>query len=230
VIKPDPDTGISITVEISRGKNGTGLLEETMKGLNEFLRKNKQLCNIVLDEFQEITELKESGAIEGIIRSYIQRQQNVSYFFVGSRRRILLDIFNNSKRPFYRSSLNFVLPPLPENATVQYIMREFKKNGKECPEKIAEEISRYSDGYPYYIQKLCYYIFDEAKNKVNEKILHRAVSQLLYEETPLYEMTLQNLRSGQRAFLYSLARETTKTPFTTRQVCVGQSKVAKAEK
>ncbi len=28
-------------------------------------------------------------------------------------------------------------------------------------------------------------------------------------------MTLQNLRSGQKSFLYSLARETTRTPFTT---------------
>ncbi|MEW6556997.1 MAG: ATP-binding protein [Elusimicrobiota bacterium] len=97
VIKPDPETGIAITVEIARGKTGTQLLEETMKGFSEFLESSKTSCNIALDEFQEITELKESKTIEGIMRSYIQQQQNVSYFFIGSRRRILSDIFNDKK-------------------------------------------------------------------------------------------------------------------------------------
>ncbi|MEW6558336.1 MAG: hypothetical protein AB1349_13480 [Elusimicrobiota bacterium] len=38
---------------------------------------------------------------------------------------------------------------------------------------------------------------------------------MLSEETPLFEMMLQNLRPGQISFLIALAKESTKTPFTT---------------
>jgi len=121
VIKPDTETGISITLEIARGKTGKELLEETMKGFGDFLNIKKKKYNIVIDEFQEIAELKESSSIEGIMRTYIQHQQNVSYFFIGSRRRILLDIFNNKNKAFYKSAINYTLPVLPESDTIKYL-------------------------------------------------------------------------------------------------------------
>ena len=215
VIRPDSESGVAITVEITKGKTGSQLLEDTMKGFSEFLKSGKISCNIALDEFQEITELKDSGAIEGIMRAYIQDQQNVSYFFIGSRRRILLDIFNNEKRPFYKSAIHYSLPPLPYDGTVKYLLKMFKVNGKDCPEIIAGNIYKITEGYPYYIQKLSYYTFEVEKEKVSEKNLQEGVNQLLAEETPLFEMMLQNLHPGQVSFLVALAKEPTGTPFNT---------------
>ena len=215
VIKPDPEAGISITMEVAKNVAGIDLLEETMKGLSEFLKKSTRSFNIALDEFQEITELKESGQIEGILRSYIQHQKNVSYFFVGSRRRILLDIFNNRKRPFYKSAINMTLMQLPRNKVVEYLTDVFGKNGKDCPQYLAGEIYDITEGNPYYIQKLSYYVFEKATHRINKKTLNYALRQMLYEETPLFEAMLQNLRPGQMSFLYSLAKESTKTPFKT---------------
>ncbi|MFH0947899.1 MAG: ATP-binding protein [Elusimicrobiota bacterium] len=218
VIKLDPETGLAITVEIARGKSGMQLLEETMRGFGEFLKSGRIKCNVAFDEFQEITELKESKSIEGTMRSYIQDQQNVSYFFIGSRRRILSDIFNDKKRPFYKSAINYVLPPLPLADTVKYLGALFKKSGKKCPEDIAQKIHDLSAGYPYYVQKLSYFIFDTTKNKINDKHFHEGLMQMLSEETPLLEMMLQNLRPGQISFLSSLAKEPTDAPFTTEYI------------
>lgn len=215
VIKPDPETGIAITVEVSRTKTATELLEETMKGFREFLKSERKPCNVALDEFQEITELKESRTIEGVMRAYIQQEQNVSYFFIGSRRRILSDIFNDKKRPFYKSAINYSLSYLPSEAVVKFLMDIFRKNGKNCPENFAQQISDLTKGYPHYIQKLSYYIFDLTKNTVQEKIFHQGITEMLYEETPLFEMMLQNLKPRQISFLFSLAEEPTSTPFTT---------------
>lgn len=213
VLKPDPEAGMAFTVEVAKSKTGGQLLEETLKGFGEFLKSGKLSCNVTFDEFQEITELKESKFIEGTLRSYMQDQQNVSYFFVGSRRRILMDMFNDKKRPFYKSAINYVLTALPAGDAAKYLADLFAQNGKNCPAPLAAKIHAMADGYPYYIQKLSYFVYEASKNHVTEDSLHEGHKQMLLEETPLFEIMLQALRPRQIALLYAIAKEPTKTPF-----------------
>lgn len=215
VLKPGPETGMAFTVEVAKSKPGGQLLEETLKGFGEFLKSGKISCNVAFDEFQEITELKESKFIEGTLRSYMQDHQNVSYFFVGSRRRILMDMFNDKKRPFYKSAINYILTALPAEDTAKYLVDLFAQNGKDCPAPLASKIHSMTDGYPYYIQKLSYFVYEASKTHVTEDSLHEGLRQMLLEETPLFEIMLQALRPRQIALLYAIAKEPTKTPFAT---------------
>ena len=58
VLRPD-ETGISISAEsVSPNLSGTELLDKTMAEFGEFLDAGKKQVNIVLDEFQEITEIR----------------------------------------------------------------------------------------------------------------------------------------------------------------------------
>jgi len=91
----------------------------------------------------------------------------------------------------------------------------FKKGGKNCLPEIAKKICDITEGYPYYIQKLSYYIFDAAKSNIKEKEFQQGLVELLDEETPLFEMMLQNLRQGQISFLHALAKEPTSAPFNS---------------
>jgi hypothetical membrane protein len=54
------------------------------------------------------------------MRTRIQRQQ-ASYFFIGSRRRILLGIFNERQRPFFQSAINYPLNLLPPDELAEFI-------------------------------------------------------------------------------------------------------------
>ena len=102
VLKPESSGGISLSVERSSvAKSGLPLLEETMESLGEFIHTTKALVQVTLDEFQEIVVLKEALQVEAALRTQIS-QHRASYFFVGSRRRILLGIFNERQRPFFR--------------------------------------------------------------------------------------------------------------------------------
>ena len=215
VIKPDPETGLTVTVEVARGKTGMELLDETMKGFGEFLKSGRTKYNVAFDEFQEITELRESKGIEGTLRAHIQEQRNISYFFIGSRRRILLDIFNDKKRPFYKSAINYTLAPLPQRDTANYLTGLFKGAGKKCPESIAARIHSASEGYPYYIQKLAYFVFEESGPMVGEKEFSGGLAQMLAEETPLFEAMLQSLRPRQMSLLTAIAKEQAPAPFST---------------
>lgn len=51
---------------------------------------------ICIDEFQQLAQLSGYKAMEGKMRSVWQTQQAVSYCFYGSKRHMMMDIFNNS--------------------------------------------------------------------------------------------------------------------------------------
>ncbi|MBI5327042.1 MAG: ATP-binding protein [Deltaproteobacteria bacterium] len=213
VVRPDQESGYSITVEISKGKTGIELIEDAMTGLGKFAAGKNALCHIVFDEFQEIVELKDAYAIEGVMRSHIQNHSNASYFFVGSRRRILSDMFNDRKRPFYKSAVNYHLSPLPMDDLISFLIERFKSQGKSCSREISQKIYDLTMGYPYYAQKLAYHTFELTDTQAADKELHGAFLRLIEEEKPLFEAIIQGLGIRQISLLTALAKEPTQTPF-----------------
>lgn len=214
VLRPDPESGVSLTVEPATTTRGIDLLNDSLAGLGKFMSSSKEGFHIVLDEFQEISELRESLQIEGTMRSHIQSHRNSSYFFVGSRRRILKDIFNERKRPFYRSAVNFPLSPLPIDEAVTFIVEQFKKGGKSCPVEIARRITEIVKGYPYYVQRIPYSIFEVSGKKITEKDYLKGFRKAMDEERFVYEAMLQVLSPQQIKLFSSLAEEPTDKPFS----------------
>lgn len=129
VIRPDGEYGVSLSVEKISQRRGLDLFSDTLENFGAFIAENKRGVHVVFDEFQEIVELHQYIQIEGILRSHIQTHSNASYFFVGSRRRVLNDMFNMRKRPFYRSSINYPLSPLPLDESISFIIDQFKRGG-----------------------------------------------------------------------------------------------------
>ena len=217
VIKPDPESGIEITVEQTTQQGGLELLQETFSLFGSFIKDYSKGIHIVLDEFQEITNLKDSIKIEGVLRSQIQTHTNVSYFFVGSRRSMLLDIFNEQKRPFYKSAINYALGPLPRREAVEFIVNRFRDGGKKCPSQVAEMIYDKAAGYPYYIQRIPFEIWGQSDGKViTVKDYEASISSIVKTETPNYESILSGLSIIQKQLLYSIAREPVPTPLNQK--------------
>ncbi len=177
VLKPDPSGGISLSVEpATAGRSGIDLLEETIGSLCQFIEESKRLVQIALDEFQEIVTLKEALRIEAVLRTHIQRQK-ASYFFIGSRRRVLLGIFNERQRPFFQSAINYPLGLLPSTDLAKFISWQFRENGKSCTEEMGLRLASSMGCHPYYSEK------------------------------PVFEAILQGLSPHQRLLLKALALE-----------------------
>ena len=215
VIKPDPEMGVTITVEPTTQISGLKLLEETFTLFGKFVKGQRPGFHIVLDEFQEITELRESKQIEGVLRSQIQTQANVGYFFVGSRRRILLDMFNDEKRPFYKSAINYALGPLPKKEAVAFIIDRFKAGNKTCPPQTAGRIYDRVRGYPYYLQRIPYSVYQLSGRAANDDDYEKALRAVLQEETPFYQAKLERLYPVWKQVLCALAREPVASPLST---------------
>ncbi|NLT21677.1 MAG: ATP-binding protein [Syntrophorhabdus sp.] len=215
-VRPDPDPGFIITAEPLVRSRGTDLLEETLSQFGKFTEGHEEGFHVVFDEFQEITQLPDSLKIEGAMRSHIQGHSNVSYFFVGSRRRILMDIFNLSKRPFYKSAINYELGPLPKAEAVQFVMERFRTDGKTCPEDIAARIYDLVGGYPYYIQKIPYAIRELTEGgTITREDLAKGIEEVHGEQKPVYESYLQTIAPMQIRLLTAIAKEPTASPYST---------------
>jgi hypothetical protein len=117
--------------------DGFELLSTTIEYLGKFVEKYDKPVHIALDEFQEITKIQKKNEIEAAFRSQIQHISGDSFFFIGSRRRILLEMFASESRPFFRSTFLFQLERLPKDALVDYIVSRFAENGKTCDPEVA---------------------------------------------------------------------------------------------
>lgn len=213
-LQPDPYGGMSISVTKSTSLFGTDLLEDVMESLSRIIKDKDMNLQIIFDEFQEITEVDNSHQIEAILRKHIQ-SFNISILFVGSRRRILLDMFSNVNRPFYQSAHLFKLKALPFNELSNFIKEQFESNEKAFPGELIRKILDTTNCHPYYSQKYCYFVFDLTEKTVTEKILHTAFNEMLLSEKPIFEVTLQGLASKQIKLLKTFAIEPTGSPFST---------------
>ena len=204
VFKPSAENGFTLGVEpLSAAMPGIEALDKVLEEVGLFIEREKAKVHFVLDEFQEITELKEP-TIEGIFRKHIQHHQ-ASYFFVGSRRRVLLDIFNQRNRPFYQSAIMYPIGMLPHRDLVSFIRGRFEAQGKECSRTVAEAISQRTFQHPYYAQALAYNVFDIAAEKICAQDVDAAFERLLASERYAYEAMVQGLTGPQISLLRALA-------------------------
>ncbi len=215
VLRPEMQGGFSLSVEpSSAARSGTALLEETMESIGEFIATAKGLVNLAFDEFQEIVVLREALEIEGIMRTHIQ-QQRASYFFIGSRRRVLLGIFNERQRPFFQSAINYPLKTLPAEELEAFIVEQFAREKRKCSRESARKLVFLTGCHPYYSMKLAFFVY-ELSQAATEEVIPLAMERMISSENPVFEAIIQGLSPHQRLVLQALAKEPTEKLFASK--------------
>lgn len=210
-VRPD---GLNISVKFDRSTKTELLLDDLMKGMHNFVKRKKLRACVSLDEFQEITELPESRRIEGILRSHMQLHKEISYFFIGSRRRIIKDIFTDKNRPFYKSAFLYSLKDISKNEFISFLENKFKETDKNCPFNRAEEIYNLTNGYPYYVQKLALLVWNLTEKVITTDTVQKAYRLLLESEAADFEGIWNGLSLVQKSVLKAIANEPTAFPFS----------------
>ncbi len=96
--------------------------------------------------------------------------------------RIFLGMFNEKNRPFFQSAQLYELKKLPHDDLVKYLMDQFKKSGKRCPQKNAVKISLLSQQNPYYAQKLALNVYEVAGKVIHEQDISGALELMIDNE------------------------------------------------
>lgn len=206
------------------------LLEEVLEQTCRYAERHKRGACIVLDEFQEITQLEDSRAIEATMRSVIQRHQSVAWLYVGSRRHLLRSMFTDRNRPFFDSASIVELHELPHEAVVPWIVAAFAKTGKVCSEVTATRIYDHSRGYAYYTQRLASTAWDLTEELCTDDVVDQADAILLRELSSGFEMILAGLSLTQKRLLQALARHPTDQPYAADFLSASQLSVGAVQK
>jgi AAA+ ATPase superfamily predicted ATPase len=146
----DPITGSpSVSVSFDSGYN-EAMLKNVMGLLGSFSEKRKLM--VVFDEFQEIANFKQEG-FEKRLRAIIQQHGNISYFFCGSQRHLLNEIFTYQNRAFYKLAQSYPLDKIQSKYYVPWVQKLFLKLGREIETDIIEEIIVRCENHPMYVQQ-----------------------------------------------------------------------------
>jgi hypothetical protein len=73
-------------------------------------------------------ELLTEKRIEVLRQTDIQQAQNVNFIFSGSRQHIMMELFNNSKRPFYNSTQFIQLNKIDSSKYSEFIQNMMTKH------------------------------------------------------------------------------------------------------
>jgi AAA+ ATPase superfamily predicted ATPase len=178
-------------------------LAQIISALDQYCATQEIKVCLILDEFQEICELKESKKIEALLRGGMQAAHNVTFLMMGSRRTILRDMFEDRKRPFYKSTYVLPLPPIPIDEFVAFLIDRYATGGQALTAAEAREIVEYVQAFPYYVQKLAMLHF----NIMGEQdALARAKTHLVQMEAADFEGIFLGLTNHQKRLLRAIAK------------------------
>lgn len=180
--------------------------EYTLQSLFNFLDKQEQTIVVAIDEFQQISNYPEKN-MEALLRSYIQKLANIRFIFCGSQRNLMINIFSNTKHPFYASTQFLFLDKINSDSYAIFIREKFSVSGIEITDDALEMILDWSLRHTFYTQSLCNILFYTAENKITAETVKQAGLELLKQNEPAFFQYRQLLTTIQWNFLIAIAKE-----------------------
>lgn len=160
---------------------------------------------VCIDEYQQLAQLSGYKDMEGKMRSVWQKQHSVSYCFYGSKRHMMLDIFNNSSNPFYRFGQVLFLQKIKKEEWIPFIVNSFRKTGKSISEEQADKLCEIVKCHSWYLQQLCYFVCSGTSDTVTDETIEVRTQQLIDTNMPMFMNDTENLTSAQTNMLRAVA-------------------------
>lgn len=201
-LKSDPLNAI----EVDLGYKPLQKSAEEILNMPERIARERNLHVVVcIDEFQQLASLPGWKHMEGLLRSVWQQHQYVNYCLYGSKRHMMMEIFNNSANPFYRFGQVMYLKKIEKKYWIPYITSQFSKTGKSISEEQAGHICDLMECHSWYVQQLSFFVWSATDKEVTDNIINDSLQLLLDTNEPLFEADVDSLAPSQVAMLQAIA-------------------------
>ena len=157
----DPNTG-SLGFSFAAGhtkEDVNATLERLLELPAELAAERGRRVALVFDEFQQVIGL--DPGLPALMRAVFQSQPDVSHVYLGSKRSLMAELFNDVNEPFWRSAKHIELGPIPADAFAAFIAERFAATGKKAPPAVVDAVLEITHGHPYGTQELCYALWEE---------------------------------------------------------------------
>ena len=198
---------ITNAVEISfQPFNDTFVLLEDVLQLIETLGKKGEKPIVILDEFQEITNLDKH--LDKKLRSVLQNHMHVNYVFLGSIESMMKDIFEKKKSPFYHFGVLIILDKIPYPDFFKFLKKRFEilTQGSEV---MVSEILSFTNCHPYYTQQLAFQIWMLIEREgYTDMVVNNSIEELVLMHDMDYERLWNTLNQTDKKILIGIIHET----------------------
>lgn len=203
-IGTDPGNEVSIDFDRDTVKH----IPDEVLDLAERIAKKKNLKIVIcIDEFQNISEFTDPEYFQKKLRSHWQQHQNVAYCLYGSKRHMMMEVFTNSSKPFYKFGNLMFLDKIGTQYLMEFISRRFADTGKEIADEASRLIVELVDNHPYYAQQLAQQSWLRSKDVCTVDIVHEAHTALVEQLSLLFVTITETLTTQQLNYLKALIAE-----------------------
>lgn len=208
------DKTISISLGINKKSNSPEEILSLPERISQKIGKRIVIC---IDEFQQIGEMPDSLDIQKRLRTVWQHQQNVSYCFFGSKRHLMMNIFQSRSMPFYHFGDMLFVDRIPSKDWIPFIQERFQSGGKAISVEYALKICETVENYSAYVQQLAWNVYASTDSVVDEGAFENGVEATKAQTSPLFVEQTIGLTTYQMNFLRAICSGVHKN-FTSSEV------------
>ena len=184
--------------------------EHTLRNLFYFMDNQKIEVLVAIDEFQQIADYPEKN-IEALLRTIIQTLKHTQFIFSGSKKRMMLEMFNTANRPFFSSTQIMNLAEIPAEKYKAFIQEKFAQYRRNIDNEAVDFILSWTLSHTYYTQVICNAVFAQEEKNVNLE----TVKQVCDEQLNLQQVNYMQYRSLLSPIQWKLLLGIAKEEFVT---------------
>lgn len=174
------------------------MMEDFFVALDAISKESKVI--FAIDEFQQISLIKDVK-LDAILRKHIQKSNNISWIFLGSKRHLLTSLFSY-KAPLYELATHFELQPLNMDEVYRYVSKHLN---------ISQDLLFYmykkSDGETKLLQNICHILWVEQGGlKITQEHIDKALEQIVNSKDSSYKLMYDMLNNNQKIALKILVK------------------------
>jgi uncharacterized protein len=197
---------LSGTPEISFELGEIKQYEKTIQQLFAFLDEQNIKIVFAIDEFQQILEYPEKNT-ESILRSHIQTLKNINFIFCGSNQKMMHEIFNSAKRPFFSSCSSLHLDFINNDVYGDFIKRIFTENKVKISKESISFILNFTNCHTFYTQYFCNFLFALNYKNIELQNVQNCAIEILKINEPIFFQYRNLITKAQWHLLQAIAKE-----------------------
>jgi hypothetical protein len=152
--------------------------EHTLRSLFQFLDNQQTQIIVAIDEFQQIADFPEKN-IEAVLRTIIQTLKHTQFIFSGSKKHMMLEIFDKANRPFFSSTQIMGLVEIPEDIYKAFIREKFAERNRSIDDEAIDFILSWTLRHTFYTQIICNGVFASGKKNAGIETVKRVCDEQL---------------------------------------------------
>lgn len=201
--QPDHQSEFSIKFNLTKT-----VKESEILNLPQLLAEKKGLRIIVcIDEFQNIQHFPYPVEFQRKLRGYWQKHAGVHYCLYGSKRHLMVQLFESSDLPFYKFGAIHYLKKIELQDWIPFIEHKFKKHSKTISPEQITTLCEAMEMHSYYVQQIFQILWYISGSKVKATDIHEALQRLVQQNELQFQKIVEGLTTYQLNYLKAVCSE-----------------------